>query len=249
MQYYQTDNNKQGKTFAWLFTGLYVVLWVLLIIFISFEPQKTEDSGGILIDFGDSELASGQHDLAHIEPTEAATVQPKVEAVEQLQTQEFEPAPEVEAVQKLEPEVEVEKPREVNKKALFRGSTSQSQSKSEGDNQNQGNQGNEKGAQGGEKTGTGQSTSGSSYDLRGRNLIGELPRPDYGADELGQIIIRVVVSPRGDVTSATFEPQGSTTQNPALVQAAEAAAKKAKFNITEGLTPQQGTITYIFKQD
>lgn len=56
----------------------------------------------------------------------------------------------------------------------------------------------------------------------------------------------MTVGPDGSVTSAAYEPKGSTSGDPALIEAALAAARKAKF--TESRAPVQGgTITYSFK--
>ena len=62
------------------------------------------------------------------------------------------------------------------------------------------------------------------------------------------MVIRVTVGPKGDVTGASFEPRGSTTEASELVAAAIAAARKARF--TESAAPVQGgTITYIFRME
>ncbi|MEG2366016.1 MAG: TonB family protein [Alistipes sp.] len=82
--------------------------------------------------------------------------------------------------------------------------------------------------------------------LQGRGLLGALPRPSYPGNESGKIVVRVTVDATGRVTSATYEPKGSTAGASALIEAALAAARKAKF--TESRAPVQGgTITYIFK--
>ncbi|MFI3331352.1 MAG: TonB family protein [Rikenellaceae bacterium] len=252
MYYDQTDDNKKGKILAILASLCYILLWVLLIIFISFENTNTEESGGILIDFGDSELSEGTRDLAYVEAEVVSEPEPTPQVEEQTLTQDFEPAPQVEATPEIiEPTPELvepePKPREVNKAALFRGNTAQSPSKSEGESTGEGNQGHEAGLEDGSKQGMGQSTEGHTFDLRGRNLIGKLPLPSEASQEYGQVVIRIVVSSRGDVTSADFQSSGSTTQNSVLVAAAIEAAKKAKFNLVDTLTPQQGTITYVFK--
>ena len=83
--------------------------------------------------------------------------------------------------------------------------------------------------------------------LQGRGLVGALPMPAYPAGNRGgKVVVRVAVDKHGDVTSATYEPKGSTTSDSSLVEAAIKAAKRAKF--TESAAYMQGgTITYIFK--
>lgn len=94
---------------------------------------------------------------------------------------------------------------------------------------------------------------GSSYEgldqvdkgLQGRGLVGNLPRPAYPGDRSGKIVVRVVVGPKGNVTSAAFEPKGSTVGDPGLIEAALAAARKARFTESSAAV-QGGTITYVF---
>ncbi|MEG2612697.1 MAG: TonB family protein, partial [Alistipes sp.] len=82
--------------------------------------------------------------------------------------------------------------------------------------------------------------------LQGRGLQGALPRPAYPGNQSGKIVVRVTVDATGSVSSATYEPKGSTAGDSALIEAAVSAARKAKF--TESRAPVQGgTITYIFK--
>lgn len=83
--------------------------------------------------------------------------------------------------------------------------------------------------------------------LQGRGLVGALPAPRYPAgNKGGKVVVRVAVDRGGNVTSATYEPKGSTTSDSALVQAAIEAAKRAIFTESAAFI-QGGTITYIFK--
>ncbi len=82
--------------------------------------------------------------------------------------------------------------------------------------------------------------------LQGRGLVGALPRPSYPGNQSGKVVVRVTVNAEGYVTSAAFEPLGSTISDRGLIDAALAAARKARF--TENNAPVQGgTITYVFK--
>lgn len=82
--------------------------------------------------------------------------------------------------------------------------------------------------------------------LRGRGLVGNLPLPEYPGNTSGKIVIRVAVNQHGVVTSAAYEPKGSTSSDAALIAAAIAAAKKARFTESRSFV-QGGTITYNFK--
>ena len=82
--------------------------------------------------------------------------------------------------------------------------------------------------------------------LRGRGLVGNLPVPSYPGNVSGKIVIRVAVDQHGRVTSAAYEPKGSTSSDAALVAAAIEAAKRARFTESRSFV-QGGTITYNFK--
>lgn len=82
--------------------------------------------------------------------------------------------------------------------------------------------------------------------LRGRGLVGNLPVPSYPGNVSGKIVIRVAVDQHGRVTSAAYEPKGSTSSDAALVAAAIEAAKRARFTESSSFV-QGGTITYNFK--
>ena len=65
--------------------------------------------------------------------------------------------------------------------------------------------------------------------MQGRGLVGDLPKPSYPGSKSGKVIVRVTVDASGRVTSAAYEPKGSTTDAAELVEAAKAAARKARF--------------------
>ena len=82
--------------------------------------------------------------------------------------------------------------------------------------------------------------------LRGRGLVGNLPVPSYPGNASGKIVIRVAVDQHGHVTSAAYEPKGSTSSDAALIAAAIEAAKRARFTESRSFA-QGGTITYNFR--
>ena len=83
--------------------------------------------------------------------------------------------------------------------------------------------------------------------LQGRGLIGALPQPIYPAgNKGGKVVVRVAVNQSGVVTEASYEPKGSTTSDKDLVNAALAAARKARFTESRAFV-QGGRITYIFR--
>lgn len=92
-------------------------------------------------------------------------------------------------------------------------------------------------------------TSGTANaHLKGRNVVGTLPRPAYNAQLEGIVVVQVKVDQYGNVTEAVPGVEGTTVTNTALWNAARAAAMKAHFNMSaDAPVLQTGTITYKFK--
>lgn len=102
---------------------------------------------------------------------------------------------------------------------------------------------------------TGNSTQGKptgvgsygTWDLGGRDLLSELPRPAYeGIQDEGRVVVTITVSPEGNVIDTRINNRTNTT-NLQLRNAAEQAARKTRFNAIGGENNQTGTITYYFK--
>ena len=93
------------------------------------------------------------------------------------------------------------------------------------------------------------STEGQpSANLKGRNVMGSLPFPEYTVNNEGKVVVKILVDQYGKVTNAIPGVAGTTVQDKQLWEAAKAAAYKAIFNISsEAPAVQEGTITYVFK--
>ncbi len=250
MNYYKQDDNTSRKWGA-IALLLYFVVVVCALVFVSFTFEvESPQEEGLLINFGVTETGSGEEDLA---ATDIAAPIPPQQFVEEVSEEVITddngevdiptPTPEREPT----PEVEAEEPRTVNQRALFPGRTESSQATSQGESQTpqSGNQGDESGTPEGDNAGTGQGTMGVAYNLTGRSLVGELPKPAYNDNSTGKVVIFVRVDEKGRVTSAEYQQSGSTTNNGTLIEAARTAALKARFSESETFT-QGGTITYIF---
>ncbi len=261
------ERNEERKNRAWgiAATVFYVLLWCLLIYFVSFPKKTPERIGeGILINFGSTETGFGEEDLPDSDetaPSQQAS-QSSPDVPENRLTQDFEEAPAVaDNPQERQPETTApssqpdnrtetapsEPTREVDRRALFPG-RSDTRSTSEGNTEGSGNQGNLAGDPTGSHSGTGLGDSGNSYNLSGRSLVGSLPVPEYNAREEGRVVIEIRVDQQGNVISASFRSVGSTTTHNVLVSAAQRAAMRAKFNVDETAPhPQVGTIIYNFR--
>ena len=170
---------------------------------------------------------------------------------EEYLTQETEPAPVITTGSQRQQQTEhtpAEQERQVNRRALFPGRSTSSNASSQGSGaQTAGNRGHESGGDG-SSTGTGTGNEGISFDLKGRRAIGSLPKPAYESnDAQGIVIIEITVDAQGRVQNTAFHPQGSTTQDARLLDAALQAARQARFSPSEANAVQTGTITYVFR--
>ena len=84
--------------------------------------------------------------------------------------------------------------------------------------------------------------------LQGRSVVGSLPKPSYGIQAEGVVVVQIKVDQYGNVTEAIPGAEGTTVTNKELWNAARNAAMKAHFNMkADAPALQTGTITYIFK--
>ncbi len=83
--------------------------------------------------------------------------------------------------------------------------------------------------------------------LKGRNVLGALPRPSYTVQESGTVIVSIWVDQYGTVQKAIPGADGTTVTDKTLWAAARKAAMETHFNMSaEAPAMQEGTITYIF---
>lgn len=129
--------------------------------------------------------------------------------------------------------------------AFGRSSTMQSTSEADNNTDVQGNTGSIQGnSTQGKPVGTG---SYGTWDLGGRDMLGELPRPAYdGIQEEGRVVVAITVDPDGNVVGTRIHNR-TNTANLQLRNAAEEAARRTKFNAVNIADNQTGTITYYFK--
>lgn len=265
MQYYGPDNNERGKRIGLVATIIYMAVWLVLFLTLTIKTDRKLSDDGILIDFGAHADGMGAEKPA-IADKSVSTPQSRPQPLEQINTQDFEDAPEVKQPKpqtqrpvvkpqettrpKPEPQQpqETEKPQEVNRRALFPGRNPDSGSQSAGTGSQPGNQGNPDGSNDGSSTGTGTGSEGHSFSLAGRQLAGSFPEPTHpGKNKSGKVLIEITVDGSGTVVTARHLAQGSTTTDGELVEAARKAALRAKFTPDENNPVQRGTITYIFR--
>lgn len=233
-----------SKTYACIFSALYVALIVVALLFVVFEPRP---------------IAMEQHDVMYIEfiepesppePPKVARETPKVSTPipdsKRSETPPHKtPAPEESTQQSGGP---AEETKTVNKRALLQMPTVGTDEPAD--------VGNEMAKLDTVTTVTGKGQGRSQYGdvnalvdagLQGRGYD-DLKRPSYPpGNKYGTIVVRVIVNPEGKVVSAVPISAGTTTSDAELRAAAEKAALNSKFKKIDGLGDQGGTITYVFK--
>ena len=94
----------------------------------------------------------------------------------------------------------------------------------------------------------GKAEGSANAHVKGRNVVGTLPRPSYNAQMEGTVVVQIKVDQYGNVTEAIPGAEGTTVTDKSLWNAARNAAMKAHFNMSaDAPVVQVGTITYKFK--
>lgn len=227
--YYYDPNDKAPRRWAVIAAAAYAVLLGLAFALVSFDFRQIHDKPG---------------DTITIEFVEPAPEPPRPPVKTSSQPRVHEKTAPAERTAQVAGKDEVT--QTPNPKALFK--------MNKGGVDEPDHAGNPRAPRGEDKaSGTGPGLNPDGLDqldqgLKGRGLVGSLPKPAYPGTKSGKIVIRVTVGPKGDVTSAAFEPKGSTESDSELVAAAIAAARKARFTESRAAV-QGGTITYVFRME
>lgn len=253
----------KNKLYGITGTVLFHLLLFLVLFYFTFpRPEIPEDGGGILVQLGTIDEASGtfQPDMTEQKVSDAMEAEIPDEAEETV-TQDIEesitvpekkkeePKKQIKPIEKTQPKPEVDN-RISNQvaSAFSKGNADSSRGTSDKGHGAEGS------PDGNSTTGAKQGSPGyGDYDLGGRGLSGGLPRPQYDAsNDEGTIVVSIYVNAQGQVTQATVTPSGSrgtAYANRTLRARSEAAARKAVFERKPGATTERGTITYYFKQN
>jgi colicin import membrane protein len=260
--------DKRGILFTLIIHGVIVVF---IVIFGFTTPLPLPDEEGILINFGTEEMGSGDTEPPLSEIPEQARAENQVSEADDdadISTQDFEEAPSIEEEQPIREDPveekqetiteqaeeetnqeEVEEEKTVNERALYKGRRNTDQeSESEGITEGDGNQGSVTGSTDSDNYSQGISTGsgGIEFSLSGRNPV-NLPKPKYEYQVEGKVVVQIKVNREGVVTYARAGVKGSDTNDQRLLDAAEEAAKKARFDKKpDAAFEQVGTITYYF---
>ncbi|MBE6291187.1 MAG: TonB family protein [Bacteroidales bacterium] len=221
-----------------------------------------EAESGIPVMLGTAELAQGhtesyqftevssvKSDVPNIE--NAPQTQPKPQVEEPLITQPDEPTIDVPTPEEIEAQKRAEDERLAAERAAQQmasafGKGFEMGSKGEAEEQaEEGTQGVETGVAAADKA-VGIGVQGT-FDLNGRSISGNgLPIPVNTVQDEGRVVVNIIVNPEGQVIATSINRRTNTV-NPELREAAEDAAKRARFNQINAVDNQSGTITYYFK--
>lgn len=96
---------------------------------------------------------------------------------------------------------------------------------------------------------TGKTEGEPNAKVKGRNVLGIIPKPKYTIQQEGVIVVKITVDVYGQVINATPGVEGTTITDRKLWNEARKAALETQFTMGEvaNPTPVTGTITYNFK--
>lgn len=233
------------------------VLCILLCIVIKKEPVTADAGGGVLVQFGNINEATGMFEPDNAPAAEAVEEEAASAAEEPLITQEEEetvPMAQEEPAKKEQTNAEKNKQQENKQidnrlKSAFGKGVAASEGKGSGLKGN-GSEGNPFGAT---AEGSLQGIGGyGGYSLGGRGLLGDLPRPEYdSSNDAGTIVVDITVDNKGRVVNARVRvsgSEGSAASNLNLRNSAVRAARRATFEPVSAGGNQQGYIIYYFRQ-
>ena len=256
--------------FSVLWTLLLHVAVIGLLFLLHLNKPVVQAESGVPVMLGNMGNLDTDYEFTEVNsmpaPTPAAVPTPVAPQAEPAITQNLEETVAIESGEKEKPvkpaetvkqptpeEIRAEQERQAAEaaqnlmaNAFGRSSSMQASASEENNSDTQGAPGDERGnSTQGKPTGVG---NYGTFDLGGRGIDGELPRPNYnGIQDEGRVVVVITVNPEGKVIDTRINPSRTSTTNYQLRNAAQEAAKKAQFEPSTGLENQSGTITYYFK--
>lgn len=254
-----------------------ILLLLILVGIYNFGLQYLDppEEYGLAINFGDSNVGSGDPVVKTKSKPVVNKQEEKVEEVEEVLpketikeetiTQDVKEAPVIDKPKEEKKEKPVEKKEEKKEKpkekpkpkpsketqdalnSLLNGGSDNGKPKGEGDDDSPGVKGNKKGDPKSSKYyGNNGSGGDSNYNLAGRNALSKpIEKPE--CNEEGIVVVSIEVDNTGKVIKAVPGVKGSTNTAKCLLDPAKAAALKTKWNPDPNApNKQRGTIIYKF---
>lgn len=255
--------------FSVLWTILLHGLAIVLLLLLHLNKPVAQAESGVPVMLGNMGNLDTDYEFTEVNsmpaPAPAAVPVPAAPQAEPAITQNLEETVAIESGEKEKPVKPVETPRQPTPEeiraeqerqaaeqannllanAFGRSSSMQASAPTENNSDIQGTPGS---TEGNSNQGKPSGSAGyGTWDLGGRDMLGELPRPAYnGIQEEGRVVVTITVDPEGNVIDTRINNRTNTT-NLQLRNAAVEAARRTKFNATSGSNNQSGTITYYFK--
>lgn len=255
--------------FSVLWTILLHGLAIVLLLLLHLNKPVAQAESGVPVMLGSMGNLDTDYEFTEVNsmpaPAPAAVPVPAAPQAEPAITQNLEETVAIESGEKEKPVKPVETPRQPTPEeiraeqerqaaeqannllanAFGRSSSMQASAPTENNSDVQGTPGS---TEGNSTQGKPSGSAGyGTWDLGGRDMLGELPRPAYnGIQEEGRVVVTITVDPEGNVIDTRINNRTNTT-NLQLRNAAVEAARRTKFNAIGGDNNQSGTITYYFK--
>ncbi|MBR3659508.1 MAG: TonB family protein [Bacteroidaceae bacterium] len=254
--------------FSVLWTILLHALAIVLLLVLHLNKPVAQAESGVPVMLGNMGNLDTDYEFTEVNsmpaPAPAAVPVPAAPQAEPAITQNLEETVAIESGEKEKPVKPVETPRQPTPEeiraeqerqaaeaaqnlmanAFGRSSSMQASAPTENNSDVQGTPGS---TEGNSTQGKPSGSAGyGTWDLGGRDMVGELPRPTYGIQEEGRVVVTITVDPEGNVIDTRINSRTNTT-NLQLRNAAVEAARRTKFNKSDSDNNQSGTITYYFK--
>ena len=278
MKVFETEQEKKSLLITTISFALLFLLFFYLKFSNNLPLPELDGGGGggeIAVNFGNSDFGSGDNfqskEVVTVAPKEVAAT-PTTE--KEILISENEEAPAIVEVKKpatkiVKTEVEkpvvkpIPKPSKTTSDALS-NLLNGSNKEGDGDDKIAGNKGksngdpNAKGYNGGGGTGYGPgkgpgegpgegSGNGGGYMLGNRKVLNK-PTPNYICNEIGTVVVQIIVNPSGNVIDAMPGIKGTTNSAKCLLEESRNAALKTKWQSDNNAPGKQiGKIIYVFK--
>lgn len=257
--YIRTRQTQEGRS-RWIGIGSAVVIHVAVGVFCAFSGLKYLDppppETTFLLDFSEEieDMEKPNPTSVGRQPQAEETDRTKpVELVQQAESPYVNDRPNRTPASKPDPHGDVEVPTPkveepvLDPRASFPGMSKKDDAATAPHSASEASEGFKAGQPDG-NTKEGKVEGSANAHVKGRNVVGSLPKPSYATQAQGTVVVQVKVDQYGNVTEAIPGAEGTTVTDKTLWNAARNAAMKAHFNMDAGAPAvQTGTITYIFK--
>jgi hypothetical protein len=260
MQPYQRTREKREQTAR--ITGAVATLAVhalagvvLLTSGLTYLDPPPPERSSLVIEFEDEELQAlkpMQTEVGRQPQAEEINLEREVELVQKAEAPTVNDRPNVTPKAQPDAHGDVETPAppaepELDKRTLFPGMAKKDDNATTPHSAAEATEGFKAGQPDG-NTKTGKTEGSANAHVKGRNVVGTMPRPSYETQTEGIVVVQVKVDQYGNVTEAVPGAEGTTVADKNLWNAARVAAMKTTFNMDANAPAvQTGTITYIFK--